>query len=95
VCGTLLQDRERHGCRARAHTDVLVASPEVRYRMTSAPIRVMSAGARYSRISWKRTFIVLILLSACLDRPNIILMNALFVDQSACDRFVIFLGEIV
>jgi len=29
--GTLLQDRERHGCRARAHTDVLAASPEERY----------------------------------------------------------------
>ena len=38
VCGTLLQDRERHGCRARAHMDVLVASPEVRYRTTSAPL---------------------------------------------------------
>jgi hypothetical protein len=38
--GTLLQDRERHGCRARAQTDVLVASPEVRYRTTSAPPQV-------------------------------------------------------
>ena len=45
MCGTLLQDRERHGCRARAHTDVLVASPEGRYRATSAPILIKSIGA--------------------------------------------------
>ena len=42
MCGTLLQDRERHGCRARAHTDVLVASPEGRYRATSAPLPINS-----------------------------------------------------
>ena len=37
VCSTLLQDRERHGCRARAHMDVLVASPEERYCATAGP----------------------------------------------------------
>ena len=40
VCGTLLQDRERHGCRARAYMDVFTASPGVRYRTTSAPPQV-------------------------------------------------------
>ncbi len=38
--GTLLQDRERHGCRARAYMDVFTASPEARYRATSAPPQV-------------------------------------------------------
>jgi hypothetical protein len=38
------QDRERQGSRARAHTDVLVASPEVRYRTTSDPKLISSIG---------------------------------------------------
>ena len=45
MCGTLLQDRERQGCRDRAHMDVLVASPVARYRATSAPMLIKRVGA--------------------------------------------------
>ena len=52
VCGTLLQDRERHGCRDRTPREGSTMWPEARYYMALAPTRMGKKGLNPYMIPW-------------------------------------------